>query len=188
MREFYVGFEERDFEAGRSLWGLLQRLLFKARVLWMFYAGPIFTIPLLALPCIFRDRRMRVPFLVAAAVLVGIVLEVWTGAHYIAPATGLFFLLVTQCMRHLVQWRWKGRPLGTTLVRAVPLLCVGMIMLRVCAVATGTHVEPLWPRGNLQRAALLKKLEAMPGRRARHCALRARPWPAQRMGLQPCRH
>ena len=164
MREFYIRFEKRDFEAGRSLWGLLQRLLFKARVLWMFYAGPIFTIPLLAFPCIVRDRRMRVPLLVAAAVLFGVVLEVWTGAHYIAPATGLFFLVVTQCMRHLVIWRWKGRPPGTTLVRAVPLLCVGMIILRVCAVATGTHVEPLWPRGNLQRAALLKKLEAMPGR------------------------
>jgi len=165
MREFYLGFEDRDFEAGRSLWGLCQRLLYKARVLWTFYAGPIFTVPLLALPCMVCDRRMRIPLLVAAVMLVGIVLEVWTGAHYVAPAAGLFFLVLVQGMRHLALWRWGGgRPVGAALVRGLPLLCVGMIVLRVSTVVAGTHIEPIWPRGNLQRAAFLKKLDAMPGR------------------------
>src|SRR5579871_1296501 len=163
MRDFYLGFEQRDFESGDSFWGLVQRLLFKFRVLWVFYIGPIFTVALIGLPCAFRDRRMRIPMLVGAAVVIGIVLEVWTGAHYIAAATSLLFLFIVQSMRHMAQWEIGGRPVGTALVKAIPVLCVAMVVLRICAVVTGTHIEPLWPRGNLQRAAIAKKLQAMPG-------------------------
>jgi hypothetical protein len=164
MRNFYIGFELRDYEAGLSIMGFLHRVLYKVRTLWMFYVGPIFSIPLLALPCIFRDRKMRLPLLLAASVIVGVLLEVWTGAHYIAPATGLFFLLLVQCMRHLRLWRWREKPVGAGLVRAVPVLCLGVIVLRVAAVATGTAIEAPWPRGNLQRVALSKELQTIPGR------------------------
>lgn len=163
MRRFYLGFEIQDYELGRSPVGLLRRILSKIPQPWLLYSGPIFTVPLLAFPCIFRDRRMRFPLILAAVMAAGIIVEVWTAAHYIAPATCLFFLLLTQCLRHLRLWRWKGRPLGAAWVRAVPMLCVAMIILRVGAVATGTHIEPAWPRGNLQRAAILKQLQAMPG-------------------------
>jgi len=163
MRRFYTGFEIQDYELGRTPLGLLERLLRKVPQPWLLYCGPIFTVPLLAFPCILRDRRMRFPLIVGAAVIVGIVLEVWTSAHYIAPATCLFFLVLVQCMRHLRQWRWKDQPVGAALVRAVPMLCVAMILLRLSAVATGTRIEPAWPRGNLERAAMLKQLRALPG-------------------------
>jgi hypothetical protein len=163
MRRFYLGFEIQDYELGRSPVGLLRRILSKIPQPWLLYSGPIFTVPLLAFPCIFRDRRMRFPLILAAVMAAGIVVEVWTAAHYIAPATCLFFLLLTQCLRHLRVWRWKGRPLGAAWVRAVPMLCIAMIILRVGAVASGTRIEPAWPRGNLERAAILKQLQAMPG-------------------------
>lgn len=163
MRRFYTGFEIQDYELGRTPLGLLERLLRKVPQPWLLYCGPIFTVPLLAFPCILRDRRMRFPLIVGAAVILGIVLEVWTSAHYIAPATCLFFLVLVQCMRHLRQWRWKDQPVGAALVRAVPMLCVAMILLRLSAVATGTRIEPAWPRGNLERAAMLKQLRALPG-------------------------
>jgi hypothetical protein len=163
MANFYLGFEERDFEASRTAWGLVKRwFLFKGSVLWMFYIGPIFTVPLLALPWVFRDRKMRIPLLLAAAMLAGTVLEVWTGAHYVAPATALFYLLLVQSMRHLALWRWRGQEIGAAMVRAVPILCAGMIVLRVAAIMIGTHIEPVWPRGNLQRVAILKRLQAFP--------------------------
>jgi len=39
-----------------------------------------------------------------------------------------------------------------------------MVILRVSLAATGTLIEPPWPRGNLQRAAVLKELESLPGK------------------------
>jgi hypothetical protein len=38
-----------------------------------------------------------------------------------------------------------------------------MILLRVAAVLTHTRIEPAWPRGNLERAALLRELQQLPG-------------------------
>jgi len=164
MRRFYLGLEIQDYVKGRSALGLLGRVLSKIPNSWLLFSGPIFTVPLFALLCIFRDRKMRLPLMIAAFMAVGVVLEVWTSPHYLAPATCLFFLLLVQCMRHLRLWRPNGRPLGAACVRAIPMLCVAMIVLRVGAVAAGTHIEPTWPRGNLVRAAILRKLQAMPGR------------------------
>jgi hypothetical protein len=162
MRNFYQGWEYHDYLSGMTPLGYVRRLLYNIYGLWKFYAGPALTIPLLAFPCIFRDRKMRLPLVVAGFVAAGTLLAVWTGAHYVATATGLLFLLVVQCMRHLRVWRWAGKPVGAALVRAVPAICVAMIGLRLCAVATSTPIEQPWPRGNLKRAAILHQLEAGP--------------------------
>ena len=164
MREFYVNWELRDYQRGRSVVGFLRRLRYKIRMLWSFYLGPVFTLPFLAFPRLFRDRRMRFPLILAGVVLVGIVIETWTLAHYVAPALGLFYLFLIQCMRHLRLWRWHGEPVGYGLARAVPLVCIAMIVLRVCAVASGTQIEPLWQRGNLKRNAVVKELQNTPGK------------------------
>jgi len=162
MRDFYQGWEYHDYLSGMTPLGYVRRLLYNIYGLWKFYAGPALTIPLLAFPCIFRDRKMRLPLVVAGFVAAGTLLAVWTGAHYVAAATGLLFLLVVQCMRHLRVWRWAGKPVGAALVRAVPAICVAMICLRLCAVATSAPIEQPWPRGNLKRAAILHQLETGP--------------------------
>ena len=162
MRDFYQGWEYHDYLSGMTPLGYVRRLLYKVYVLWKFYAGPALTIPLLAFPCIFRDHKMRLPLVVAGFVAAGTLLAVWTGAHYVAAATGLFFLLVVQCMRHLQVWRWAGKPVGAALVRAVPAICAAMICLRLCAVLARAPIEQPWPRGNLKRAAILHQLEAGP--------------------------
>ena len=163
MREFY----EREylvFEESRTLTGFMRRLGEKIWTSWNFYLGPVLTVPLLMLPWAFRDRRMRFPLLAGALFLLGIMVETWASPHYLAAATGLLYLVLMQCMRHLRLWRWHGRPYGAALVRAIPIICCAMIVLRVVAVATGTRIEPVWPRGNLERAAILHKLENSPGK------------------------
>jgi hypothetical protein len=164
MREFYVNWEMRDFQRGRSVLGFLRRLRYKARMLWTFYLGPVFTLPFLAFPRLFHDRRMRFPLVLAGVVVIGIVLETWTLVHYVAPALGLVYLLLAQCMRHLRLYRWRGRPLGHGLARVVPLVCLAMLVLRVSAVATGTQIEPLWQLGNLKRNSIVKALQNTPGK------------------------
>ncbi len=164
MREFYINWELKDYRRGRSFFGFLGRLGYKARMLWSFYLGPVFTLPFLAFPWLFRDRRMRFPLILAATVLVTLLLETWTLAHYLAPALGLFYLLLVQCIRHLRLFRWRQKPVGYGLARAIPIICVAMIVLRLSAVALNTQIEPLWQRGNLRRDAVLKTLEHTPGK------------------------
>ena len=38
-----------------------------------------------------------------------------------------------------------------------------MILLRVTAAATNTHIEPDWPRGNLERVRVVRELRSLPG-------------------------
>ncbi len=164
MKDFYVQWELRDFQSGRTPLGFARRLRHRFRMLWTFYVGPIFTLPFLAFPFLFRDRKMRFPLLLAAGVAVGVFMETWTLDHYLAPALGLFYLFLVQCIRHLRLYRWRHRPVGHGLARAIPLLCLAMVVLRLTAVATGTPIEPLWQRGNLQRNVIVRELQTMPGK------------------------
>jgi hypothetical protein len=164
MRDFYVNWELRGYESGRSILGYLHRQGHKVHTLWLFYMGPVFTLPFLAFPWLFRDRRMRFPLILGAAVVFSVLIETWTLDHYVAPALGLFYLLLMQCMRHLRLYRWRGKPLGHQLARAVPFVCVAMIVLRVSALASGTQIEPFWQKGNLKRNAVIKQLQNMPGK------------------------
>jgi len=164
MRSFYVDWELRGFQLGTTVPGFLLRLAHKFTMLWKFYVGPVLTLPFLAFPWLFCDRKMRFPLLLSATVVVGTVIETWTLVHYLAPAVSLFFLLLVQCIRHLRLLRWRGRPLGQGLARAVPVVCVAMVVLRVSAVAVGAQIEPLGRQGNPQRNAIVHELQSMPGK------------------------
>src|SRR4029077_48713 len=126
----------------------------KIRFSWKFYVDSVLTLPLLLLPWILRDRRMRFPLFAGALFLLGTMVETWTSPHYLAVATGLFYLVLMQCMRHLRLWQWRGHVCGTSLVRGIPLICSAMIVLRVTAAAVGARIEPPWPRGDLARAGV----------------------------------
>jgi hypothetical protein len=89
--------------------------------------------------------------------------ETWSWNHYFAPATGLVYLISLQGLRHLRFWRWQGRPVGASLVRAIPLICCAMVLLRVAAILAHAQIEPSWPRGNLDRARILHTLQDSPG-------------------------
>jgi hypothetical protein len=49
------------------------------------------------------------------------------------------------------------------LVRAIPILAVAMIAIRVIAVAIHVPIEAPWPRGNFARAAVNHELSQLPG-------------------------
>ncbi len=163
MRDFYR-WELARFEEYRTLGGAAYRSWDKLLGSWKFYCGPLFTIPLLAFPWLWRDRKMRFPIFASAFFLLGLAVETWTMPHYVAPATGLIYLLLLQAMRHLRLWRWQGQQAGVALVRAIPAIACAMLLLRVGAAAAHTQIEPAWPRGNLDRMAIMRQLEAAPGR------------------------
>ncbi len=163
MRDFYR-WELARFEKYRTLDGAAHLTWDKVVGSWKYYCGPLFTIPLLALPWLWRDRKMRFPIMAGTFFLLGLAVETWTMPHYVAPATGLIYLLLLQCMRHLRLWRWCGQQAGVALVRAIPAIACAMVLLRVGAAAAHAQIEPTWPRGNLDRVAITRQLDAMPGR------------------------
>ncbi len=163
MRDFYEK-EYQYYLEGRTLAGFLRHAAFRFSSSWRFFMGPILTIPLLAFPRIVRDRRMRFPLFASAVFLLGLVIETWYKAHYLAPAVGLLYLILLQCMRHLRFWMWNGKPAGIALLRAIPLIACAMVILRVAAVVTHTQIEPAYPRGNQNRVATIRSLEDLPGK------------------------
>jgi hypothetical protein len=162
MRAFY----EKEFQfylAGRTVSGFLRHAGFKIRLGWIIFLGPALTIPLLALPAAIRDRRMRFPVIALGVFLLGLAVEIWTYPHYFAPATGLLYLIVLQCMRHMTLWQWRRKPVGNSLMRAIPVILLAMIVLRVSALLSHTQIDQPWPRGNLARASILNTLQHSPG-------------------------
>jgi hypothetical protein len=161
MREFYRR-EMRDFENNLTLSGYLARGIGKFSSWWLFFLGPLLTLPVLALPFIVRQRKMRLPLLICAATIVGFAVQTWTLPHYFAPATGALYILLTQCMRQLRLWRSGGRWVGGDFARAIPMLACAMILLRIPAIAAHAPIELAWPRGNLERARILHQLQQQP--------------------------
>ena len=163
MRDFYR-WELARFEEYSTLGGAAYRTWDKLLGVWKFYFGPLLTIPLLAFPWILRDKKMHFPLVAGAFFILGLGVETWTLPHYVAPATGLIYLVLMQCMRHLRIWSWHGQPIGVAMVRAIPTIACAMVLLRVGTVVAHTQIEPAWPRGNLDRVAITRQLEATPGR------------------------
>ena len=171
MRNFYVRWELAGyFQAHQSL---LIDLARKAYFYWRFYLGPLLTLPLLALPWLWRDRKTRLPLLLAAAFSVALIVQVYHNFHYAAPATGLMILIVVQAMRRLRLWRWRGCLVGLRLVRCLPPACAAMLLIQILAgrVADEKVAQAGWrwtaPAG-MPRAGVLRQLETMGGK---HLAL-----------------
>ncbi len=165
MRDFYRE-ELSEFERNRTFTGYLSRAADKLISWWQFYLGPLLTLPLLALPWVLRQPKMRLPVTICAAMVVGFAIQTWTLPHYFSPAVGALYILLVQCLRQL--WHWRSRRIGPeiigpSLVRAIPVLACAMILLRVTAAGAHVQIEPAWPRGDLERANILRQLQRRPG-------------------------
>lgn len=163
MKRYYE-WELQQFEVNRTLVGYFSRSWDKFVDWWRFYLGVVFLIPLLAFHRILHDRRMRIPLVVMGCLILGFAVQTWTLPHYFSPAACLLYLVLLQGMRHIRLWQWRGNPTGAAIVRAIPVICIALIVMRVGAVGLHAQIEPAWPRGNLDRVAVLHYLEHAPGR------------------------
>jgi len=160
----YNRWELDQFKQDRTFKGFLRRSAEKFTEWWQFYLGPTLTLPLLALPWAAFDRKLRLPLLILACMFLAFAVQTWTLPHYFAPAAAVLYLVITQCLRHLYVWRWRGRPVGASVVPMIPLLGCALILVRVGAVLAHATIEPTWPRGNLNRVAIVQELSRMSGK------------------------
>jgi hypothetical protein len=105
---------------------------------------------------------MRLPIVALVLVLAGVFSVVWSAAHYAAPITCVLLLLIVQSVRHLRTMRWRGRPMGIALSRAL-MIC---LVLDVFINAGRGVCDPLfWPcEGDPSRATIETKLEHTAGK------------------------
>jgi hypothetical protein len=163
MREFYEN-DLRAYEYELTFNGFFWSCVARAWMMWGFYLGPALSVPLLAFPYIVRDRKMRFPLVAGTVFLLGLVVETWMSRHYFAPALGLLYLCLLQCMRHMRVWHRRRGQVGVALVRVIPLILCAMIVLRITAIVGHVQIEPEWPRGNVARAQIVRTLQSLPGR------------------------
>jgi len=80
----------------------------------------------------------RFAAILVAGVGAASVIDVWWYSHYAAPFTAALLILVTQSMRYLRQWKYRGREPGRFLVNAMP---VGVLLVMVASEtqAIATH-------------------------------------------------
>ncbi len=171
MRDFYVGWELAKFMEAKTPLGLAKNTIGKAGAFWMFFLGPALTLPLVLLPRILKDRRVRPLMIIGGVFLAGLSVNTWFYAHYAAPITGLIYAIVLQGLRHLRVWRWRGNATGLLLTRSVPMVCLGMVLVRVCAQPLSFYMPADWPMtwyytrpGNTERARIAERLKQEPGR------------------------
>lgn len=155
--------ELRESRENQTLRGFIQRARGKLYYFWQVYLIPPLPFVLITLPCAVRDRKMRVPWLITTIYVLGLAVEVWFLPHYSAPATALLFLILMQCMRHLRPFRWRQQSVGLAFVRAVTLIYIGTVVLRVGMAVTHIHPEKEWQHGDMERASIVQQLTVLPG-------------------------
>jgi hypothetical protein len=170
LRGFYAGAEMDYYRSTRSIPGWLWTSAAKIRDFWLFYLGPVLTLPLLGLPWTLKDKRIRFLLIAGLVFLAGLAASIWFYPHYAAPATALLYAILLQGMRHQRLWRRRHQSSGILLVRGIPMVCVAMVGVRLAAQPLPYH--PLdFPMtwyytlpGGTYRADILAKLRGLGGK------------------------
>jgi hypothetical protein len=135
----------------------------KVRDIEYFYLGPALLAPLLFVPRVFGNARVRLQ--VVGLISIGIALlciAFGVQPHYFGPAACSLYALVALAMMTLWKWRWRERPIGRFLVQGLVATQIAMVGVRILALLLGLEASP--GRGDLDRAALASKLNRTPGR------------------------
>ncbi len=149
-----------QFESFFNGWVRDSRVQFSSRmkclVFWQFFLSGALSIPLVTLPWLMRDRRIRILLLQFCLSALGLLSVTWFLPHYAAPLTATIFALLVQSMRHLRRWEFGGKPMGIFLTRLV----VFLVLMRV-----PIHLWQLPPAGRRwgwSRARVVAQLQSMP--------------------------
>src|SRR5262249_55093066 len=82
MRDFYVNWETIGFNLSRGWKGWEAGLYEKIFRTWLFYFSPLFTIPLVPIRRVVKDKRIRPLILIAAVAMVILSVSIYFSPHY----------------------------------------------------------------------------------------------------------
>lgn len=127
----------------------------RATKLRTFFGSTWLVMPLLTLPWLVRDRRMRLLWIQLLVSGVGLLVVAAFFVHYAAPLTATIFALTMQGMRHLRRWKCRGQNLGIWTTRAIVAICI--------LIAFG-HIARTWMQ--VRQGTLTMNVEYTPARLA----------------------
>src|SRR6266480_2886696 len=140
FRHFDLESRAREtYERARSWRLFVDRPLDWLTLLRFYYGNLIWLLPVVVFtPFLWRSRTTRFAAILVTMVGAASLIEVWWYPHYAAPFTAALLILVTQLMRYLRQWKYRGREPGRFLVNAMPI-AVLLVMVASEAQAIATH-------------------------------------------------
>src|SRR5712664_4530875 len=143
MRNFYErsALDAFNFAVQHPLSNIFLRIF----LFWLFYLGPILTVPflmlLLALPVGGKlsdfSAPLRFLLLVAGVSFAGMLWPVFFLPHYAAPITALVYVFVLWTIRHIRSLSFGARPVGLAITRAIVVSCFLLAVVRISAPSLG---------------------------------------------------
>ena len=166
LRDFHVDLETVAYRHQQSLPDWLSTARDKYSELAVIHFPTAFrylvlAILVLTIPGVIRyDPRGTLILIVLAAFIVGTLPEIFMSHRYTAPAASLLFLLVLRSLRRVRRWRWRGNPVGRSLVRVCAVTCViAFTLTTVRQLMAGSE----WQRWAEQRVAFIERLKSQSG-------------------------
>jgi hypothetical protein len=170
MRTFYAGWEAQVYRYLRTRSGFLSTSIDRVKLLVAFFLGPALWLPLLLCPRALIEPRIRLPILMGIALGCGLAVGVWMLPHYAATATCVIYAAAVESIRRLRTWQVGDSRPGLFLSRALPVVCLTMVLTIAGGRAFGFdpsgfasyEVVPA-SAGLRDKAALQDRLEHLPG-------------------------
>ena len=124
-----------------------------------FFIWPELCVLLVALAWVLRDHKVRFLVVEVGFCFIAFLAVAWFQPHYAAPILTAAFALLTQALRHLRRWEFKGSPVGIGLTRVVLVFSVILAPFHPHSAVLRRSA----PIGIEFRALLEAKLETAPG-------------------------
>ncbi len=139
----------------------LAAFVFKVLFNYQFYLGHwLFAILLLGVPLLWNNARARLALSIFAVFLAGVALEMTIWPHYLAPSTGLFYLLLMYGYLGWRAWAKNGKSLGSAIT--TPLVISLFVQFAIYVAFACLHLTA--PSAfAIERDAVEKRLEREPG-------------------------
>lgn len=179
LHDFYIGTELSFYESNRTFISIAALTIVKFFEVWLFYLGPILTLPLLvgafAAPLKLSwkniDPGTRFLLVAVSSMLLGLAFEVFFFPHYAAPVAPVLLILVMRAIGSLRSLEWHGQPAGLFLSRSIPAVCLILLTLRCAAEPLHLTVTSDWPPTwynampiPSNRPTILAELNQLPGK------------------------
>src|SRR6266404_4971361 len=163
-----------NFAVQHPLSNIFLRIFF----FWLFYLGPMLTVPflmlLLALPSGAKLSDFSAPMqfllLIAGVSFAGMLLPVIFLQHYAAPITALVYAFVLWTMRYVRPLFFGARAVGLGITRAIVVSCFLLAVVRISAPTLGIALTPpklkTWAAENYkfpERPAMASVLKGLGG-------------------------
>jgi hypothetical protein len=148
LRDVYLA-ELGRYHAAREGMGIPE-IFRKLKNIWIFYFGPLFSIPLIAFISTrskwTSEERSKARYftIVLLALLITLFQVVWFYPHYAAPGFAAAVAMLAFGFRNLRFWCWHERPTGLFLSRTIPIGCVLMATIPIAAHPLGWRLSA-WP-------------------------------------------